>query len=196
MAGKLLRFQSREELGRRELASEIEAQLALFSDVEVPPHVRQLVRHCLHRVAHPDTEEGLWPGGYCMISRKQTEAVWDAIRKLPPERRPNQVRHAFDLVLLYLEPNTGEVTLSRKEMAEKMETDPGNVSRVMGTLEEMEVIHRKRRPSDGVRGRGSAVYLINPYVAWNGRLSVRLKEASGSKEPSLQLVQREKAKAS
>jgi hypothetical protein len=32
----------------------------------------------------PATDEGLWPGGLTMISRKQTEAVWDAIRSLPP----------------------------------------------------------------------------------------------------------------
>ena len=52
-----------------------------------------------------------------MISRKQTEAIWDAIRALPADDRPNHVRHAFDLVLLYLRQDNGEVMLTRDEMA-------------------------------------------------------------------------------
>lgn len=195
MAAKLVRFQSREDLAKRQLAAELDAQLALFSDQEMPPSAREVVRNCLHQLAHPPTEESIWPGGYCMISRQQTEAVWDAIRRLPPERRPNQVRHAFDLVLLYLRPDTGEVMLSRKEMAEKMQTDPENVSRVMRTLEDMEVVFRKRRRAEGVRGPGVVVYSINAYVAWNGRLDLRLQEAAKTKQPSLNLVQRESEKA-
>ena len=193
MAAKLLRFQSRHGLAKRQLAEVLDAQLALFTDDEVPPHERETVRNFLHRIARPNSEENIWPGGFCMISRQQTEAVWDAIRKLPPEARPHQVRHAFDLVLLYLRPDTGEVMLSRKEMAEKMETDPANVSRVMRTLEDMEVVTRKRRAVDGVRGPGKVVYSINAYVAWNGRLEVRLREAAKTEPPSLKLVQREKA---
>lgn len=193
MAARLLRFQSRQDLAKRQLAADLDAQLALFSDEEVPPHERETVRNFLHRMAHPNSEENIWPGGFCMISRQQTEAVWDAIRKLPPEARPQQVRHAFDLVLLYLRPDTGEVTLSRREMAEKMETDPDNVSRVMRTLEDMEVVTRKRRPAEGVRGPGKVVYSINAYVAWNGRLEVRRREAAKTAPPSLKLVQREKA---
>lgn len=193
MAAKVVRFQSREDVAKRQLADDLDKQLALFSDQEVPPFAREVVRNWLYRLAHPSSEAHIWPGGYCMISRQQTEAVWDAIRKLPSELRPHQVRHAFDLVLLYLKPDTGEVMLSRQEMAAKMETDAANVSRVMRTLEDMEVVHRKRRRVDGVRGPGLVVYLINPYVAWNGRLDVRLREAEKTKQPSLKLVQREKA---
>lgn len=194
MVAKLLRFQSRQGLAKRQLAEQVEAQLALFSDEEVSPHERETVRNLLHRIAHPNTEENIWPGGFCMISRQQTEAVWDAIRKLPAEARPHQVRHAFDLVLLYLRPDTGEVMLSRQEMAQKMETDPANVSRVMRTLEDMEVVTRKRRAVDGVRGPGKVVYSINAYVAWNGRLEVRKREAAKTKPPSLNLVRLEDVK--
>lgn len=123
-----------------------------------------------------------------MISREQTEAVWNAIRKLPPDARPHQVRHAFDLVLLYLRPDTGEVMLSRQEMAQKMETDADNVSRVMRTLEDMQVVTRKRRTVEGVRGPGKVVYSINAYVAWNGRLELRQREAAKTAPPSLKLV--------
>jgi len=189
MAQNVIRFQAKQTRAKRQLAEAIDAQLALFTDEEVPPHEREAVRNLLHRIAHPNSEENIWPGGYCMISRQQTEAVWDAIRKLSPEQRPNQVRHAFDLVLLYLRQDTGEVMLTRHEMAKKMEASPDNVSRVMSTLEEMDVVTRKRRVVKGVRGPGQVVYFINPYVAWNGRLDVRQRAAAKTAPPSLKLVQ-------
>lgn len=185
------RFQSRQTLAKRQLASELDARLALFSDDEVPPHERETVRNFLHRIARSDSYQSSPLGVHSMISRTQTEAVWDAIRKLPSQLRPHQVRHAFDLVLLYLRPDTGEVMLSRQEMARKMETDAANVSRVMRTLEDMEVVTRKRRAVDGVRGPGKVVYSINAYVAWNGRLEFCRQEADKTKPPSLKVVRSE-----
>jgi DNA-binding Lrp family transcriptional regulator len=124
-----------------------------------------------------------------MISRTQTAAVWDAIRALPSEARPGHVRHAFDLVLLNLNQDSGEVMLSRDEIAEKIGCAPGHVSRVMGTLEQMGVIRRERRRVEGVRGLGVAVYCINPHVGWNGSLETRKREAAKVEQPSLRLVQ-------
>lgn len=189
MPAELRRFWSRQQRAKRQLAAEVDAKLALFGDHEIPPHERETVRNVLHRIAHPNSEQPLWREVYNMITREQTEAVWDAIREMPPELRPQQVRHAFDLVLLYLRPDTGEVTLSRAEMASKMKTDPGNVSRAMSVLERMEVVTRKRRPVEGKRGPGRVAYAINPYVAWNGRLDTWAQECAKSAPPSLKLVQ-------
>lgn len=189
MVAELRRFQSRQHRAKRQLAAELDAQLALFGDDEVPPHERETVRNFLHRIARPNSEQPFWGEVYNMISRQQTEAVWDAIRDLPAELRPQEVRHAFDLVLLYLRPDTGEVVLSRMEMASKMRTNPDNVSRAMSVLERMEVITRKRRPVEGRRGPGRVVYSINPYVAWNGRLDTWARECAATAPPSLKLVQ-------
>ena len=52
--------------------------------------------------------------------------MWDAIRALPADDRPNQVRHAFDLVML-----------TRDEMAAEIGCSAANLSTIMGVLERM-----------------------------------------------------------
>ncbi len=124
-----------------------------------------------------------------MLSRDQTAAVWDAIRALPADDRPNQVRHAFDLVLLNLRQDTGEVMLTRDQLAERRGCAPNQISRIMSTLERMGVVRRERRRIEGVQGHGMAVYFINPHVAWNGSLDVQKAEATDTKPLVLTLVE-------
>ncbi|MBV9750584.1 MAG: hypothetical protein JO157_17385 [Acetobacteraceae bacterium] len=191
---QLVRLQTRRERTEREAAADLADQLRLIPDAllgQLPPGVQRAISQAkqgLHRHARPDTEEGLWPGGFTMISRAQTKAVWDAIRALPPDARPGQVRHAFDLVLLNLDQDTGEVLLTRDQLAGEIGCAADNVSHVMGTLERMGVIRRERRRIEGLRGPGVAVYFVNPHVAWNGDLQTRKAEAGEVKPPALTLV--------
>ncbi|MFT9417539.1 helix-turn-helix domain-containing protein [Acetobacter sp.] len=48
--------------------------------------------------------------------------------------------YAFDLVLLNLRQDTGEVLLTRDQLAEEIGCAPRSVSTIMGTLEKMGVI--------------------------------------------------------
>ncbi len=189
------RLQARRQQGERQEAASFASQLAQLS----PELLRQLpgsiqlaisrVTSGLQKHARPDTEEGLWPGGFNMLSRVQTKAIWDAIRALPSDDRPHQVRHAFDLVLLNLRQDTGEVLLTRDQLAEEIDCAPRNVSTIMGILERMGVVRRERRRIEGVQGRGMAVYFINPHVAWNGSLDARKAEAAEAKPPLLTLME-------
>jgi len=124
-----------------------------------------------------------------MLSRAQTAAIWDAIRALPADDRPNQVRHAFDLVVLNLRQDTGEVMLTREQLAEKIGCAPRNLSTIMGVLERLGVIRRERRRIEGLQGRGIAVYFVNPHVAWNGSLDIRKTEAGDAQPPLLTLME-------
>ena len=192
---QVVRLRSKQQRAERDEAAAAAAQLSLLSPElleRLPGSAQQAISRAvgaLHRHARPDTEEGLWPGGFTMLSRTQTAAIWDAIRALPPDDRPNQVRHAFDLVLLNLQQDTGEVLLTRDQLAERIGCAPGHVSRVMGTLERMGVIRRERRRIEGVQGRGVAVYFINPHVAWNGSLDARKAEAAEVRPPLLTLME-------
>jgi len=180
---------------KREAAAKVAAYIGQMTDDEMPNWARASVMNQLHRCTHPDTEEAIWPGGFTMLSRTQTAAVWDAIRQLPASARPNKVRHAFDLVLLNLRQDTGEVMLGREDLAQKIGCSADHVSHVMSTLERMNVIRRERRRIDGVQGRGNVVYFINSHVAWNGSLEIRKEEAAETTPPMLTLMQGGKVKA-
>jgi len=192
---QLVRFRTRQQGSERAASAVLAEQMSLLSPellAQLPAETRvaiSRVTHALQRHARPGTEQGLWPGGFTMLSRDQTAAVWDAIRALPADDRPNHVRHAFDLVLLNLRQDTGEVMLTRDQLAERIGCAPRSVSTVMGTLERMGVIRRERRRIEGMQGRGMAVYFINPHVAWNGSLDVRKAEAKDVKAPTLTLME-------
>lgn len=189
MAASVVRLVPQRERITREAAAKLAEQLRLFPEDQVPARARAQLLNALQRVTHPDSEQSIWPGGFSMLSRVQTAAVWDAIRALPSDQRPNQVRHAFDLVLLNLRQDTGEVMLSRAELAERIGCLPRHVSTIMGTLERMGVVRRERRRLDGVQGRGEAVYFINPHVAWNGSLELRREEAATQTPPLLRVME-------
>lgn len=188
MVAKLHRFQPKRDLITRDAAATLAAQIRLFPDDQLPAQARAAMLNQLQRLTHPDTEQSIWSGGFSMLSRTQTAAVWDAIRKLPADARPNHVRHAFDLVLLNLRQDTGEVMLTRDQLAAEIGTASRNVSTIMGTLERMGVVRRERRRIEGVQGRGMAVYFINPHVAWNGSLEIRKDEAAATAPPLLTLM--------
>lgn len=187
---QIVRLTTRQQRSEQEEAAQAAEQLSLLSEEllkHLPGEARlalSKITHALQKAARPDTTEGLWPGGFTMLSRMQTAAIWDAIRALPSDDRPHQVRHAFDLVLLNLRQDTGEVLLTRDQLAAEIDCAPRSVSTIMGTLEKMGVIRRERRKIEGVRGPGMAVYFINPHVAWNGSLDVRREQAKEFKKPT------------
>ncbi len=192
---QVVRIRTGRQQSEREAAATVAGQLSqLSADLlgQLPEHARLAISratHVLQRHARPDTEEGLWPGGFTMLSRAQTKAVWKAIRALPTEKRPHQVRDAFDAVILNLDQDTGEVMLTRDQLAEEVGCSADHVSHVMGTLEELGAIRRERRRIEGMRGPGMAVYFINPHVAWNGSLDVRKAEAAEVSPPLLTLME-------
>lgn len=186
---QVVRLRTKQARSEQDMAAGLAEQLRLIPDEllqQLPGGIRHAISkatHGLHRHARPDTEEGLWPGGFTMLSRAQTKAIWDAIRALSPDERPNHVRHAFDLVILNLRQDTGEVMLSRDQLAKEIGCSPDHVSHVMSTLVRLGVITRERQRVEGMRGPGVVVYYINPHVAWNGSLDIRKSEASSAAHP-------------
>lgn len=95
----------------------------------------------------------------------------------------------FDLVLLNLRPDTGEVMLLRDQLAERVGCDPHSVTKAMGVLKRLGVIETERRKVDGMRGPGVVAYFINPHAAWNGDLSLRREAADRQPPPLLHLME-------
>ncbi len=192
---QIVRLRTPRQKVQREAAADLAEQLRLLPEdmlQQLPGNIRLAISratHGLHKHARPDTEQGLWRGGFTMLSREQTKAIWNAIRALPADDRPHQVRHAFDLVLLNLRQDTGEVMLRRDELAAEIGCAPRSVSTIMGTLERMGVVRRERMRVEGIQGRGVAVYFVNPHVAWNGSLDIRKREAEAVSPPLLTIMQ-------
>lgn len=186
--GEVKRFVPKSERIGREQLERIEAAIEELPDDLVPDYAKRDMRRAVFPYAR-DPDQSIWPGGYCMFSRIQTKAIWDAIRKLPADARPHQVRHAFDLAMLNLAPNTGEIMLTRDQLAEEIGCASRSVSTIMGTLEEMGVVRRERQKRPGMQGPGVAVYFVNPHVAWNGKLEIRQQEAVRHTPPLLKLME-------
>jgi hypothetical protein len=109
-----------------------------------------------------------------MISPAQCLLVWEAIKT---GEKPHETRDVFDYVLTHIETNTGIVTLTRDELAERVNIPAREVSRAMGRLESIGAIVRERVKVPGMRGPGKARYRLNPHVGWNGKLERRQKIA-------------------
>ena len=150
-----------------------DARQAIF-DLGLPQSATDEI---LVTIARHETGGRLAEWKFNMISPAQCLAVWDAIEKLPAEDRPREVDRVFKIIITHIETNTGLVTLTREEIAERIGVRPTEVSAAMGTLEKMKVIFRERKKTDGMRGRGIARYRLNQHVAWNGQLEKRKMEA-------------------
>jgi CRP-like cAMP-binding protein len=180
---------NRERIKRQE-AAEISAMIA---DTSLPRHLKERVRHELYRAVEPDSTRSPF-GVYVMLSVQQIGAIWDALRALPAKDRPQEVRHAFDICVLNLRQDTGEVMLTRDEIAERMKITPYNVSRAMGVMERLGIIIKgDRRRVEGLRGRGIVPYFVNPHAAWNGHLELQKIEARRQTPPLLALMEGGKA---
>lgn len=176
--GKLALAERRQRQRHRAASSDAEAYLgAMPAEIlrQLSPHARAVISNARRELrGHGRTDRSTdADGAYNMVFRVKAKQVFDRIRRLSPDKRPVQVRDAFILVLLSVEKNTSVLPYTRKALAEEIGCSPHNLSSIMGTLEDLGVLTRERRPSDGVRGRGRVVYVVEASVAWNGDLEFR-----------------------
>src|SRR3954452_16296851 len=111
--------------------------------------------------------EGGWP--FVMISPMQNAAV---VRWLQESSRyPVLAVRLWSELFTVLRRDTGEIMLTRDELAERVGATPGEVSCVMRELAGggAIIIHRERVA--GMRGRGRAVYFMNPAIGTRWVLS-------------------------
>jgi hypothetical protein len=186
---KIVRLRTGPERAHQAHAAQFAEQLELIPDELLPGGALAAKSHLvrvLRRAARPSDDE-LWPGGFVMIGRKQTQAVWKRLRELPGEDRPVLVRDAFMMLLCHLDFETGHVDLTRKQLADMLDVHPNHVTDAMRVLEREGVIRRDRKRLQGVPGAPSVVYVVDPDVAYMGNLKARPKAAEEFQR-SLRLV--------
>ncbi|MFY8048207.1 MAG: helix-turn-helix domain-containing protein [Erythrobacter sp.] len=79
--------------------------------------------------------------------------------------------------------DTGEIVMTRDELADLVKIRPGEVSRIMGELESCGAISRRRERVPGMRGPGTVSYFMNPRVATC--LAGKARDEAQAKAPPL-----------
>jgi CRP-like cAMP-binding protein len=99
---------------------------------------------------------------------------------------PMLAMRLWSVLFLHLRRDTGEIMQTRDELADAVGTSPDDVSRIMGELERIGAISRKRTKIAGMRGPGMARYFMNP------KIGTHLTGAAGDKAqadaPLLQII--------
>lgn len=122
---------------------------------------------------------------FVMLSPDQNAAVMRWVRQ--NSRRPMLALAVWGELFTALRHDTGEVTMTRDELAERVGAAPGDVSRVMGELAEIGAIFVRRERVAGMRGPGRAVYFMNPNVATH--LAGAARDRAQAEVPALRLVE-------
>ena len=102
---------------------------------------------------HPETRDR---ERFIMVTTSQNLAVVRWISE--NSSRPHKSNVLWALIFDHVHPNTGEIMLSRAEIAERIDEQPRNVSSMMGELASINAIDRRKE--------GRAVkYFLNPSIA-------------------------------
>src|SRR3954447_21786276 len=122
---------------------------------------------------------------FVMLSPEQNAAVARWLGK--HSSRPKVALVLWQELFTALPRDTGEIMLTREELAERVGTHPNNVSQIMNELAGIGavIIHRERVA--GMRGPGRVVYLMNPTVATN--LTGPSRDKARPAPPPLRLVE-------
>jgi CRP-like cAMP-binding protein len=99
---------------------------------------------------------------FVMLSPEQNAVVARWLRQ--NSRFPTLALALWSELFTALRRDTGEIMLTRDELAERVGTTTDNVSRIMNELAKVRAISVRREPIVGVRGPGRAVYFMNPTV--------------------------------
>jgi len=122
------------------------------AEVVGPAHAAQLALAFAAQTPDPDADRWI----FVMISPTQNFAVIEWLRK--HSKRPQVAVSLWGLLLTALRPDTGEIMLTRSQIAERIGIDPQNASRV---ITELVSINAVRRVKEGRRVR----YFLNPNIA-------------------------------
>jgi len=185
MAATLHRLRSKADRLKKEKAQELAQYLLQFPGLEdVPERALGRILASLDQVTV--SEEG-W--SFVMLSPAQNAAVVRWIHE--KSSRPQQAALLWAECFTVLRSDTGEIMLTRLELAERIGASEQNVSTIMSELVKIGAISTKREKVAGLRGPGMVRYFMNPRVATN--LTGSAREKAQENAPLLTIMQGGKA---
>lgn len=181
MAAKVRRLLTKPDQLRAEQAARLRAALLPYEG-EMSAAVRELVAHIDRQTA----AKAGWT--FIMISAEQNRAV---VRWLKANsRRPMQAMDLWAELFTRVDRDTGEILLTRDQLAELVGDTVQHVSEIMGELEGIDAIIRRRERVPGMRGPGRVRYFMNPVVGTHLAGSERDKaQAEAPPGPLLRIMQ-------
>lgn len=174
MAAKVIELRTKPDRLKADQADQLR-QLLLPLAAEFPGVVRELIGHIDRQTA----SRNKWT--FVMLSPSQNAAVVNYL--IDHSKRPMVAVRLWALCFEHLDMDTGEILLAREEMAEKLNENADNISRIMTELSKMGAIIRYRERVKGMKGPGMVRHFMNPRVATN--LSGAARDKAQAKAPPL-----------
>ncbi len=141
---------------RQDQADQLRQALLPFEEA-MPDAVQSLIGHLDRQTA----SRNRWT--FVMLSPDQNAIVVDYLAD--HSKRPLVAVKLWALCFKHLRTDTGEIMLTREEIAEKLKQRAPEVSEMMTELVEFGAIIRKRIKVGGMKGPGLVHYFMNPRVA-------------------------------
>jgi hypothetical protein len=156
-------LKTRPQRFKEDQAKTLKAVLLPFLDD--PTYDQEPIHRLLHEIdrkTRPDAPAET----FVMIKPAQNAAVVDWLEA--NSSRPMKAMRLWALMFEHLYPHTGQIMLTRDQIAERIGIRPNEVSEIMGELVSFRAIFTERRRLEGVRGPGKVVYFMNKHVAEAG----------------------------
>jgi biotin operon repressor len=159
--------------GSRAASAVAQLRLALDGIDGLPDDLATRFETLLDR--HARSESG-W--SFVMVEPNLYSAVVD--RLIDSSRRPKLAVRLWALLFTKLPPDSNDVQASREELARRLGCTPDNVSEMMGELEDLGAVYR-RKEGRGVR------YLVHPKFGTH--LKGAIRDKAQAEAPPLRLVE-------
>lgn len=178
MPARIARLRTRADRLDAETGRELRRLLLEFPDL--PERTR---REIIAVIDRRTASEAGWT--FVMLSPEQNAAVMRWLRR--NSRQPTMALALWGELFTALRADTGEIVLTRDQLAERVGAKPNEVSRVMHELASVGAIIVRRERVPGMRGPGRAVYLMNPTIGTH--LAGAARDRAQAEAPPLRLIE-------
>ena len=178
MAATIHALKTRPDRLRQDQAEQLRQALLPFEEA-MPEAVKTLIGHIDRQTA----SRNKWT--FVMLSPSQNRIVVDYLAD--HSARPLVALKLWALCFDHLRTDTGEILLTREEIAEKLGQRAQEISEMMTELEGFGAIIRRRQRVAGMKGPGMVHYFMNPRVATH--LSGQERDQAQADAPLLRLME-------
>lgn len=188
MAAEIRRLRTRPARLRQDENSALKQALLPFQSggdgfKSYRPEVRALANKLVVAIDRETASKNRWP--FVMLNPEQNLIVVDYLAK--KSARPIVALRLWATCFNNMLTGSGEIVLTRDELAQGLGVAPRDVSQIMSELVEFGAISRLREPVPGQRGPGRVRYFVNPNVATH--LAGKLRDDAQREAPMLRLVE-------